>query len=525
MEGEEYEPISSPTHFEKNPDPKDEKSWTDWPEAWEHPPFEERLTQNLASNDFTNLPLDELSLATKHVAQAAQSSPGQMLKESLGFSIMGGNIKLVTELLIKILKANDDLSDMYPAHMAANYLNGAKLCCNIFAEVTYRCFRERGSYVNENGHTVLDSLMQVILKAHSNCSPADVDDTLKDEIRFVGEEIDICGRWEADSDCYRKLLASGSVRVPFSWKHKFCHTSAQAITHCIHSIARYGVLDTPSGLFLKHCSHCGHKLQLGPLHTLVFIAWLITRSGCEGEDLFGILACLLSLLSNGVSPLKPAHVSVGALLNLDEPSFCNHQEMRPSAFADKVAAIALDSGSEVARPGWRIICEVLRLAEKENDLQPPWHEYFEYNFRFTYDEKRQLYQKGHLNPSQDNILLGYREGCTVFCSRPFGQDRYLGHLWAAVKTELLNYRRLDAGDPWVSSYFSMERLLYNLENDTAITVGFFENQMIRPHCVCGNFADSLGLGRYVREKCSEYYFANLDDWHRTSFINLPVDLE
>lgn len=58
-------------------------------------------------------------------------------------------------------------------------------------------------HINDLGHTVLDSLMASILKSHTSRVPGVVHTTFGNDQRFAGEEVDICGRWDADSDSIR----------------------------------------------------------------------------------------------------------------------------------------------------------------------------------------------------------------------------------------------------------------------------------------------------------------------------------
>ncbi|KAI9660396.1 MAG: hypothetical protein M1821_009746 [Bathelium mastoideum] len=212
-----YEPINSSPRPEGSLDPKNEETWGDWPAEAMNSSYEERLVENLETNDFTNVELNKVSLATQHVAQAARQSPEHILRESLGFAIISGNKDLVSTLLATAREKGIDVSGIYPLHMAVNYLNGAKSCCNIFNDILNQSLNRAKLFDNnEKGHSILDTIMMTILKAHSNCSPGDVDDTLRQERSFVGEGIDICGRWEPDSDCHRILLANGGERVPFS---------------------------------------------------------------------------------------------------------------------------------------------------------------------------------------------------------------------------------------------------------------------------------------------------------------------
>jgi hypothetical protein len=198
--------------------------------------------------------------------------------------------------------------------LAISFLNGATACCNIlrvllgnmFARYTYPEVREL--YINDLGHTLLDSLMISILKSHTTTTPGIVDEQLGYQTRFAGEEVDICERWDADSESFRSLLSNGQKDVPVSWKHKFCHTSIQVICHCILWVRDFysirTLMDESSGIYLKHCSGCGLKMQLKPLHTLVVTAFHLANYGCADEDLFGILACLLTLLFIGISPIE-----------------------------------------------------------------------------------------------------------------------------------------------------------------------------------------------------------------------------
>src|SRR6202041_2290288 len=125
----------------------------------------------------------------------------------------------------------------YPFHLAASYLDGAGTCCGVFEElmrfgVTGRILQK--TYESRLGHTVLDNFMITILKSHTYITPGHVEDSWKNEKNFVGVGIDICGRWDSDSTCFRRRLEQGKPTIPKSWKHKFCHTSIQTICHCIH---------------------------------------------------------------------------------------------------------------------------------------------------------------------------------------------------------------------------------------------------------------------------------------------------
>lgn len=359
-----YEGIPSPPRSPtENFNLDDEENWPTWPRSINSDGYTEKLCENLESNDFSCVKVGDLPIAVDQVARAARSSPAELLAEALGFSIMSRNVNLMNDLLWK----NDheiEIAGLYPFHLAATYLDGSKTCCGIFdalADSNPRSLRK--FYVNELGHTILDQLMITILKAHTSCLPVVVDVIFKRESRFEGEDVDICGRWDADSACVRSLLAKGTTHIPFEWKHMFCHTSVQAICHCIGTFFGSGWapdINTPSGIFLRHCSHCGLKLQLLPLHTLVLIGLHLSLSGCQNETLFGILACLLCLLSNGANPLLKAHISSKALLDSDQGNECSHEELDPAELMEQLPTRLNLRWSKELSIGWQVIHSALK---------------------------------------------------------------------------------------------------------------------------------------------------------------------
>lgn len=120
----------------------------------------------------------------------------------------------------------------------------------------------------------------------------------------------------------------------------FCHTSVQTICHSIGTIfgPRWGPdISSPSGLFTRRCSNpeYGEKLVLYPLHTLVLTA-IHLPEGAKDEALFGVLACLLCLLSNGANPLLKAQISSEVLLGWQLTEICTHEELDPAEPASQV---------------------------------------------------------------------------------------------------------------------------------------------------------------------------------------------
>ena len=250
-------------------------------------------------------------------------------------------------------------------------------------------------------------------------------------------------------------MASGASIIPFEWKHMFCHTSIQAIFHSIGSIFAVGLgtnINAPSGLFGRRCSHCGLKLELLPLHTLVLVGLHLSRSGCKGENLFGILACLLCLLKYGANPLLKAELSVQALLGDEEVNGCSHEELDPAELAEKVADSLVSMWSKRVSTGWGVFCKVLRSSQATWRVQPsrrrPTSEEMEYKTRFnTFGHSE---DKTSTNKEESNCQY-LPVKCPDFTDHTnyFGGNNILAPLWAAVQTELLTYRRLKEGDEWI----------------------------------------------------------------------------
>src|SRR5579871_15222 len=200
-------------------------------------PFSKKLILNLQSNNFSSIPETSLHISVPHVLKESDELSEQFLLESVRVAIMGHNQKLLNDLLSQIQESDLDIAEIFPFHLAATYLDGAATCCYIFDCLVHKTNDLlRSNYVNDLGHTVLDTLMITILRSHSACPPERYQSMFHGQNQFPGEEIDICGRWDADSECIRVLYATGKRSIPFEWKHKFCHTSALTICHSISTI-------------------------------------------------------------------------------------------------------------------------------------------------------------------------------------------------------------------------------------------------------------------------------------------------
>jgi hypothetical protein len=533
----DYESIASPpAPVPEEADPDNEETWRQWPLGNRSPnQFVETLQSNLESNDFSNIEVKDLPISATQIAKAAKRSPEKLMEEAFGFSIMARNIDLVSNVLNSYRISRLAISGLYPLHLAATYLDGGKTCCIMFNAIVFGMPTGEASvrklYTNHLNHTVLDTLMIAILKAHTSCLPSVVDDAFKEEPRFAGEEVDICGRWDADSKCIRALLASGIPTIPFEWKHMFCHTSVQAICHCIGELfAPHWCPDinTPSGIFTRRCSNetCGLKLQLLPLHTLVVTTVHLASNGSSGETMFGMLACLLCLLGNGANPLLTAPVSLDALLGYEDDHQCSHEEINPLELAKKVPDYLISEWPHEVGTGWKVFCLVLELSEAErrpNQSRQGEKATSEYRNEFSEfiedivddEDAISINDEDIDEESSHDALPTECQGCGEYCY--FGTDRKLSTLWAAVQTEFVTYRRLQEEDPWISSNFNMASLLDSLTSGDEISIHLVQKDMMNEYCDCGSFtrADE-GCAR--SEDVSKDYFANLDDWNRSTFI-------
>lgn len=470
---------------EPSPDPLDEASWKPWPSSWQEPSYQTRFLDNLATNDFSNIKAKDLPIAVPQIAKAAEAQGDELLEEAYGFAIMARNTEMLLEFHERLSEdetAQEKLGNLNPVHLATTYLDGSKACCTVLRVLlSGDCdLRFRPSSLNNLGHTAFDNLLIGILKAHTSIRPGAVDNSLRDEKRFPGEEIDICGRWDADSDCIRALLAAGNPHIPFAWKHKICHTSAQTICHCLDELyfrnqgisGAKDIPQIPSGLFVKYCVSCGLKMQLLPLHSIVLVTFALAQFGKKDEDLFGMLAVLLAMLSRGADPRETAHFSISALFHGDEINMlnemeCDHAELKPAELADCVPSTVIENWSKMARTSWEIFRHILRRSEFQ------WQ---------TGQVPSKCYHSREDEDEDGNVdtLLGSHE-------HYFGGDTGLAVLSAAVRTELLTYRRLKEGDPWISPHFNLDSLLEGLNDDGRISIGLVENKMMKRICDGGLF--------------------------------------
>jgi hypothetical protein len=497
--------------------------------------FEEKLQGALESSSFSTLDPKDLPMAVAKIAKATRSSPRELLQESFAFSLVARNEKIFWSLLERVSNFNFENTGIYPLHLLTTFLDGSKTCCNLLDAALNQLAEQTcidRIYVNNHGHTVLDNLFISILKGHTSCLPDTVDDKFSKMKRFMGEEVDICGRWDADSPCVRELFAEGYSTIPTEWKHMFCHTSVQTICHCIGRL--FGPMfapniNTPSGLFMKTCQACSMKLQLKPLHSLVLTACHLAQSGCPGENLFGMLACLVCLLANGADPLVTAPISLAALMRKDIATECSHEEIDPVELAERVPTSLISGWTEDATLGWNVFCAMLRYARDE---RRPGSK----SFSSMGKESEDPYEL-FMEPMDDDIdddeggdedMDSESDADEELCShcKPetenfYGRSKVIGTLWAAIQTELLTYRRLTDEDNWISENFDLQAVLDGLNNGGLLPIKLVEEDMMAPFCRCGRFTGVTDEACACVDEVCKKYFANVDVWSRASYIMIP----
>lgn len=513
----EYESVSSPAtgedmEMEDAFDIEDESSWPPWSEIEPDHNLTTSIVNSLQNRDFTTIQDQDLPLASDAIINPTVKSPNEAIPEAIAFAIMARNLEVLEDLTDNFLCASCmHIKQIHLFHLAATFLDGSRTCCSIMWRLV-NCLNEEASigrnYVDNAGLTVLDALFVSILRSHTTLTP----DVLlpaalsgEKQTRFPGATVDVCGRWDADSPCARHLQASGEVNIPPQWKHMFCHTSVQAICHCITAIFT-GMwrpdINTPSGLFRRRCP-CGLELTLGPLHALVVTAFHLSQSGLPGETLFGMISCLVCLLTVRADPLLAVDVSVDALIGSGRTADCRHQRLNAAELACYVPEYIIQNWTQDVQLGWRTFTAILNHAVKtEPEVQEtPW-------------------------PPPPSVCTHNVHRVENFFHMDLVKcgDEKLGMVWAAIQVELLTYRRLKENEPWISPYFDLHEVLQGLQdsNENALQrlVRSDGGREIANFSKCGLFdeCDPSSIGCALREEACNYYFANLEDCERTTFI-------
>ncbi|KAF4455204.1 hypothetical protein FALBO_15681 [Fusarium albosuccineum] len=503
------------------------------PANLEPPPtsFVESLQQSMASNDFTSTPKGDLPLAQDIIMQPFEGNRNPLQLDAWKLAIMAGNSDLLWQLREENGEAPPEgIEAINPFHVAAAFLDGGHKCCEIFTTLSAILDSSFAFYHNTDdlGHTILDALVVSVLRSHTSLHPDAVSYGFQFPNRFPGEEKDICGRWDANTSHVRELFKQGYARIPTKWKHSFCHTSVQAVCHSIVAIFASPAspnINTPSGLFLRRCTECGLELRLGSLHALVVTTFYLAQLGMPGETLFGALALLVCLLSLGADPSLKANVSVDEILRSSEPGTCLHRQLSPLELMQAVPMNVIQTWSEDCRTGWGCFIETLVCAATGEHQEPR-----DRSSMCQQDGERLGSPMEDLSQVSDDGLVDevceFEEDIHEFWLGLPCKGPQIGLLWATIQAELLSYRRLGEGEPWISAKFSMIALTRWLKGDSAeFQTPLVENQMLTKFTRCGWFNKTSDfLHPIAQEVCAEY-FMNMDIYSRASYIESPYVLE
>ncbi|KAL6700454.1 hypothetical protein J3F84DRAFT_121377 [Trichoderma pleuroticola] len=498
--------------------------------------FPQSMQQSITENTFTSLSPEDLPVSNSLIAESLRTDPSSLQLESLRFAIMAGNRELVESILengVEDPGFMESLKDFYPYHLAATYLDGGNTCCYLLD--TLLCYIEykypvATNYENIEGHTVLDSLIISIIRSHTRVSPRDVSSSFINTHVYPGEEKDACGRWDADSPAIRQLFQRGKYRVPFNWKHPFCHSSVQAVCHSMMKLFPPGSyiphINRVSGLFIRHCVSCGAKLSLGTLHLIVVLAYLLADSGIQGETLFGAVAMLVCLLRLGANVSLQAEVSFDEILGLTSATGCHHAKLDADSFMQTVPAATVDRWSPECQIGWHCMRGILQLAKSGKIHHPNTITSAQSGSGDPFDSMDVDGDEGEDSDGGDDastmstatcLLEGYYHKKNDFpCGNP-----QLGLIWAIIQAEILTYRKIEYSDPWVSDNFSMGALRKWLRGESVeLEMSFVQRDMLQEHTICGWFEDSFPV--CTAEDATKQHIMNMDMnrdlYNRTSFL-------
>ncbi|KAM7198178.1 hypothetical protein V8F33_005236 [Rhypophila sp. PSN 637] len=516
---------------------RDPGSWRKWPSepaSKEGDAFATSLAQTVTEQEFSRTQGHELPLSTHLITQSVLQDAETTVADACKTSIMAGNSKLVYSLCRRAAQGsghhNRDpwkkIYGIFPFHLAATYLDGGHTCCTVLSNLlgSLGCDTLFYHNIDDMGHTVFDTLLINILRSHTKVSPELVSRSFKPPDRFPGEEKDLCGRWDADTPAVRHLLERGHARIPASWKHAFCHTTAQAICHSAITIFGSPVppeINHDSGLFIRRCTECGLEFRLGPLHSIVVVAFYLASRGMPGETLFGALSVLVCLLSLGVNPTLTKEVSVAQLLNTAmQPGACYHKPMDALDLMQAVPEANVAVWTSECQTGWRCMMEIMKLAKTKGADSTEM---------LIYPPEDRIGQDGGSDSDHDELDCGSsrltQEGTKSQYSlvKLQSSSPKLGIIWAAIQTELLTYRRVELGAPWTSEKFSMTALERWLTGKTQdFQTPLLWQDMMNRHSRCGWFINFMngGLQRYHDSAESDSVCPKAEDVCKKWIVNM-----
>lgn len=409
------------------------KSWKMWKRSSESS-MVATIKESLIQSTFSRTSPPQVPISTEFISRSVAQDPHAIQLEAFKMAIMSGN----QSLLVELCRQNDGhlparINEINPLHLAATFLHGSK-CFELMLELLIRLQpRDISTGTQDNfQHTVLDTLLIIILRSHTSVWPDEVSLAFNPPNRFPGEEKDICGRWDCDSPVLRSLFRRGYARVPDDWKHPFCHTSVTAVCHSIITVTTapgFTDINTLSGLFVRRCACCGLELKLSPLQAVVVVAFYLAHRGMGGETLFGPLAMVSCLLSSGADSSLETVVSIRDILGTTKPGRCYHELLDAYGLMVQVPQSLMAKWSPECRTGWLYIRRILQIRNMNTSrlssqrTSPP-----------DIDEEPRSASGHHSGPGLGDYMMQ-----SGLCSSAIVSPQEL--IWGAIQLELLTYRR------------------------------------------------------------------------------------
>ncbi|KAI1099472.1 hypothetical protein F4804DRAFT_83677 [Jackrogersella minutella] len=249
--------------------------------------------------------------------------------------------------------------------------------------------------------------------------------------------------------------------------------------------------------------------KTGPLHSLILTAFYLASDGMPGENLFGMVACLVCLLTFRADPTVTAEVSIAAILGHDTVDECQHAQMNPADLASQLLMLKGEVWKDEVRLDWEVLIAILQhdIAKRQGKATTAENE-----DKDEYEDH--CHHDIHKEESDERIKI-------IYCG-----NQQLGTIWAAIQAEWLTYRRLREKDTWLSPCFDMRILLRGLDDNDDECLSQLaggdedaEERRLRDYSHCGFFDKAENPGCAGREEACTSYYANLDDWERTTFID------
>ncbi|ORY60733.1 uncharacterized protein BCR38DRAFT_45851 [Pseudomassariella vexata] len=106
--------------------------------------------------------------------------------------------------------------------------------------------------------------------------------------------------------------------------------------------------------------HIGDVLGGMAVHALVLATYHLANSGILGETLFGMVACLVCLLTFRADPCTKVEVSIQEFLGHNQPDQCQHSPMDAAELGSSIPIEIINSWTPGAQLGWKAFMAVLQ---------------------------------------------------------------------------------------------------------------------------------------------------------------------